>query len=215
MTRCYLVRHGQTQWNGENRLQGHADQPLSPLGREQAKKLGEFFAHRPVKGIVTSRLLRSQQTAKGIAEGNGHRLTPLVETDLAEMNLGAWEGLTPDDINAKFSGVYDQWRVAPSSVIIPGAEGLAAFRDRVRRVFERVTAPWHEGEYIIVSHGGVIAALLADVLGADYDALLRRLRLDNGGVTAFELEGTSPHVLWINATAHLYAGADMPTHGWY
>ena len=215
MRRCYLVRHGQTHWNGEDRLQGHSDQPLSPLGHEQAKKLGAFFAHRPVKGIVTSRMLRSQQTATGIAEGNGHTLRPVIEPDLAEMNLGAWEGLTPDDINAKFDGIYDRWRVAPSSVVIPGAEGLGAFRARVRGVFQRVTAPWGEGEYVIVSHGGVIAALLADLWGADYDALLRRLRLDNGGVTAVELDGRWPHVLWVNATAHLYAGADVPPQNWY
>jgi broad specificity phosphatase PhoE len=215
MKRCYLVRHGQTQWNSDNRLQGHADQPLNTLGFEQARKLGAFFAHRPVAGIWTSRLIRSQQTARGIVEGNGHRVAPVVEADLAEMNLGSWEGLTPDDINAKFNGIYDRWRVAPSTVVIPGAEGLAEFRARVRGVFARLTAAWADGEYVVVSHGGVIAALLSDVLDADYDALLRRLRLDNGGVTAFDFSGAHPHVLWINGTAHLYDGADVPAHGWY
>ena len=96
---------------------------------------------------------------------------------------------------------------------------LDAFRQRVRQALEQIVSSSGEGEHVIVSHGGVIAALLADVLGADYDALLRRLRLDNAGVTALECGTAMRHVLWINATAHLdAAGLAFPllhSAGWF
>jgi len=205
MKRCYLVRHAQTVWNGENRLQGHSDLPLSPLGIQQAKHVGTFFASRKIRTIFTSHLQRSQQTAHAIASGNGHAVLPIVEQDLAEMHLGAWEGLTPQEIDAKFAGAYQQWRTKPSSVQIPSAEPHSAFRRRVRGAIEKIVSQLSEGEHVVVSHGGVIAAMLADLLEADYDVLLRRVRLDNAGITAVEFGTTFPHVLWINATNHLDA----------
>ena len=201
-TRCYLIRHAQTVWNSENRLQGHSDQPLSPLGQEQAQRLAAFFSARHLKGIYTSHLTRSRQTAEAIAAGNGHGIAPVSEQELAEMHLGAWEGLTPEEIDARFQSAYQQWRAQPSSITIPQAESTAAFRQRVRRIFKRLASQFEEGEYVVVSHGGVIAAVLADLWEADYDAVLRRLRLDNAGITALEL-GAHPHVVWVNATRHL------------
>lgn len=215
MKRCYLVRHAQTLWNSENRIQGHSDLPLSPLGLQQAQRLGTFFASRHVHGIFTSWLQRSQQTAHAIASGNGHGVSPIVEQELAEMHLGAWEGLTPEQVDAQFQGAYEQWRTVPSSVRIPDAEPVEQFRARARRVLERIVATAGEGEYVVVTHGGVIATLLADFLGADYDAILRRVRLDNAGITALEFGAGVPHVLWINWTAHLQDGSLPLPGGWF
>ena len=203
MKRLYLVRHAQTAWNSDNRIQGRSDLPLSPFGLQQAQRLGELFATRHLKGVFTSHLQRSRQTAEAIVAGNGHGVRPMIESDLAEMHLGAWEGLTPEEVDAKFQGAYQQWRTRPSSVAIPDAEPLEAFRARVREALEKIIVGCEEGEHVVVSHGGVIAAVLSDVLGADYDALLRRLRLDNAGVTALECGTPLRHVLWVNATAHL------------
>ena len=216
MTRCYLVRHAQTAWNGENRIQGHSDIPLSPLGEQQARHLGRWFASRHVRGIFTSALQRSRQTAQAIAAGNGHGVSPVVEPHLAEIHLGTWEGLTPVEVDARFANAYQQWRVRPSSVVIPGGEPLAAFRERVRQALARILEGAGEGEYVVVSHGGVIAALLADLQSADYDLLMRRLRLDNAGVTAVEFGSGLPHVLWVNATSHLDALAPADgSAGWW
>ena len=203
MRRCYLIRHAQTAWNDINRLQGHSDVPLSALGEQQAKRLGERFALHHLQGIFTSGLQRSRRTAHMIAEGNGHGISPVIESDLAEMHLGAWEGLTPEEIDVRFDKSYQRWRVRPSSVVIPDAEPLEVFRERVRRAFGKIVSGLGDGEYAVVSHGGVIAALLADVLAADYDELIRRLRLDNAGVTALEFGTDLPHVLWVNSTSHL------------
>lgn len=236
MKRYYLVRHGQTAWNSDNRIQGHSDLPLSPAGEAQAKRLGALFAARHLSGIFTSHLKRSHQTAVHIAAGNGHPfdsaqdgraeqsrthghgVRPVIERDLAEMHLGEWEGLTPEEVDARFAGAYQQWRDRPSAVCIPGAEPIEQFQRRVRQAMEKIVTGSGDGEYVIVSHGGVIAALLAEVLGADHDALLRRLRLDNAGVTALECGSAVRHVLWINATAHLDGTAAFPPlteGGWF
>ena len=208
MIRCYLVRHAQTAWNGENRLQGHTDLPLSSLGEQQARCVGTAFASRHLKGMFTSHLQRTRQTASAILAGNGHGLTPSIDQALAEIHLGTWEGLTPDEIDARFEGAYQRWRLDPSTVEIPGAEPLSAFRRRVRGVFERLIAGFEEGEYVVVSHGGVIAAMLAEVLEADYDIVLRRLCLDNAGITALECGFGKPSVLWVNSTMHLHGLVD-------
>ena len=164
MRRCYLVRHAQTDWNGENRLQGHSDLPLSGLGERQARQLGVCFSSRHVIGMFSSPLQRSRQTTQGILDGNGHRLDPVMDHGLMEMHLGVWEGLTPDEIDGRFAGAYQQWMVQPSSVVIPQGEPLEAFRVRVRQAWSRVLAAMEgrDGEYVVVSHGGVIAAMLAD-----------------------------------------------------
>ena len=231
MKRCYLVRHAQTSWNEENRIQGHSDLPLSSLGERQARLLGTRFASQHVHGIFTSALRRSVQTAQLIAEGlpaaspspspaaaeagNGRGLSLIVVPELGEMHLGDWEGLTPDEVDARFSNAYQQWRRSPSSVVIPGAEPLDAFRTRVRSALDRVMGAVGEGEYVVVSHGGVIAAVLADLLAADYDAVIRRMRLDNGGITAVEYGAHTPHALWINATQHLAPLAQPQGAGWF
>lgn len=215
MKRFYLVRHGHTAWNGENRLQGHSDLPLSDLGARQAECLGSFFASSHLRGIFTSSLQRSRQTAHAIASGNGHGVAPVIEQDLVEMHLGAWEGLTPEEIDAQFAGAYAQWRSRPSSIAIPQAEPVEAFRQRVRRAFAKIISGKDEGEYVVVSHGGVIAAILADTFGAEYDAVLRKMRLDNAGITALEFGVGLPHVLWINRTTHLDRLVHPPVEGWF
>jgi broad specificity phosphatase PhoE len=210
MTRCYLVRHGQTAWNLENRIQGRSDQPLNEIGLAQAQQLGSRFAKHHVAGIFTSHLARSQATAEAIANGNGHKVRPVIETELAEMHLGAWEGLTPGEVDLRYNQAYELWRRQPSTVRIPDAESVEEFQARVRRVFWKLTAQMGQGEYVVVSHGGVIAAVVAEVLGADYERLLRRLRLDNAGVTAIELNAPTPHILWVNSTTHLEPGTQGP-----
>ena len=216
MKRCYLSRHAQTAWNSENRIQGYSDRPLSSTGSLQAQRLGTFFAARHLKRIFTSPLQRSRQTAHAIASGNGHGASLVIERELAEMHLGAWEGLTPVEVDLKFQGAYQRWRQQPSSVSIPQAEQVSAFRARARRALERVLSSMDdEGEYAVVSHGGVIAAVLADLLQADYDAVIRRVRLDNAGITALEYGDGTPHVLWINSTEHLSDLSIPSSEGWF
>lgn len=204
MKRWYLVRHAETIWNRDNRIQGSTDAPLSPHGLRQAECLRSYFASVPIQAIVSSNLDRCRHTAKAIAMANGHKLTLQIEPELREIHLGAWEGLTPEEVNAKYPDAYTQWRQSPSKTVIPDAEALDVFHERVRRIRKRLLETLTASEAVIVTHGGVIAALLADALHADYDHLLRHMRIDNTGITAVEFapQGTS-NVLWINRISHL------------
>lgn len=219
MTVSYLVRHAQTDWNFENRLQGRSDLPLNAVGRQQAARVGRYFSGRAIEAVYTSQLARSRQTASEIARQAG--LAPTVDEGLAEIHLGVWEGLTPEEINSRFAGAYDRWKTAPSQVVIPSAEPLPVFRARACSAARRIFARHPSGHVVIVTHGGLISSLLADWLHADYDRLLRRLSLDNGGVSAVVYEpppeasqpkergqpmGWWPHILWINDTTHLTNG---------
>ena len=199
--RCYLVRHAQTSWNHENRIQGHSDQPLDAKGLDQAKRVGDYFASHRLSAVYSSHLSRSLQTARAIAQG---RVNPVIDRALAEMHLGAWEGLTAEEVNARHQGAYQLWRTSPSKVVIPGAEPVLDFRARVRQAVGRIVAAHRQDESIvIVSHGGVIATLLADWMQAEYDQVLRRMALDNGGISAIDCQALPPAILWVNATHHL------------
>ena len=198
---CYLIRHAQTTWNHENRMQGHADLPLSEIGRQQAERVGAYFAERSIAALYTSHLARSLQTALAIAQTTG--VTPTIEPALSEIRFGAWEGLTAEEINVAYHGAYQRWRASPSQVTIPGAESLDRFRDRVRTIVRRIFTTHDEGEVVIVSHGGVIASLFADWLIADYDTLLQRLVLANAGISAVDCRTDPPSILSVNITDHL------------
>lgn len=199
--RCFLVRHGQTDWNVEQRIQGQSDLPLNAAGLRQAEDLAGYFASRPLIALYASHLQRSRQTAEVIAQETGVDIT--VDPDLAEIYLGEWEGLTGQEVDGRYQGAYRLWQSSPSQVRIPGAEPLASFRTRARAAFSRIAERHPDGRIAIVTHGGVIASLLSDYLDADYDALLRRLSLDNAGISAVEHAVRPPQILWINETGHL------------
>ncbi len=198
--RCYLVRHAQTDWNQGRRFQGRSNPPLGSEGLEQAQSLGEYFAGRAFGPIYSSTLKRSVQTAEIIAGKTGSMLE--MDPGLSEIGFGVWEGLTVEEVRARFDGMYQQWCQKPSQVAIPKGEPCDEFRARVRRSFQEV-ARRHQGggfqELVVVSHGGVICSLLADWLGSDYDRLSRSLVLGNGSVSIIEWSVDSTFVVCINA----------------
>ena len=202
--RCYLVRHAQTLSNEEHRFQGCTDSPLSLLGLRQAQCLGAYFAGQAVRVIYSSHLDRSIQTAQAIANTTGTVVR--TEPGLAELDFGAWEGLTTEEVAARFKQEYSHWLEHPLQVRIPGGEFYDQFRIRVRRTLTDIVAR-HRNEgvqaLVVVSHGGVIASLLADCLRSDYGQLLRHLVLKHASISAVEWRADSPSVLWTNATAHL------------
>jgi len=161
----YLVRHGQTQYNVERRIQGHGDSPLTALGREQARRMGLTLG-RLIDGgdatIFASPLGRTQDTARILAEAAGID-TPIVnDDDLKEVGLGSWEGLTGHQIALR-------WPDFPSRDAMdwhfhsPDGEDYDGLRARLARALDRVRA--HPAPHrIIVSHG-VSGRLLRGIHG--------------------------------------------------
>ena len=154
----YLVRHGETPWNAENRLQGQSDIDISEVGRAQAtrngRKLGKLIGLAEGYDFVASPMRRTRETMELVREAMG--LDPhAYHTDprLVELHFGDWQGYTYADLEARDPGVSaerarDKWRFVPPG---QGAESYAALLVRVAPVFEAIRQPT-----ICVTHGGVI-----------------------------------------------------------
>lgn len=151
--RLILVRHGETVWNAERRLQGHADAPLSPRGIEQARQTAEFFAGRPnPRHVVSSDLSRARHTAELLGFAGF-----ATDERLREMDLGEWTGRWIEEIEAS---AYRNWRLG--SYTPPGGERWQPFCERVDAAIGEALDR-SDGDVVIVAHEGVVRAA-CDVL---------------------------------------------------
>jgi broad specificity phosphatase PhoE len=173
LSRLLLVRHGETTWNREQRWQGHADAPLSPLGHEQARDLAERLrrAVPEATAIYSSDLARARDTAAPVAAALG--LRPAEHPGLREMDVGLWSGLSREDIRERFAA---DWSRIADGEDLPrgGGETLAAFADRVLGTLRDLVLRHHREPVVVVTHGGVIRLVVVHVLGLEL-AELRRI----------------------------------------
>jgi 2,3-bisphosphoglycerate-dependent phosphoglycerate mutase len=145
VTTLLLVRHGETDWNAEGRLQGHTDRPLNEHGRRQARELAARLAGEQVDAIYASDLVRARETAEILGAQLG--LPVAVDPDLREKNWGNWEGLTGDE---------------RAGVVFEG-ESTELHRDRVMAAVHRIVER-HRGErVVVVTHGGSLRRIQAAV----------------------------------------------------
>lgn len=122
MTKIIFVRHGQTEWNVLGRYQGQTDIALSPLGIEQAEKLAAHFPVDKVEAVYSSDLVRAMTTARCVADRFGLTVEPRPE--LRELNFGDWEGLTYDEIVAKWPDALNNFFQHPDVLEIPHGESF-------------------------------------------------------------------------------------------
>ncbi|TFV58455.1 histidine phosphatase family protein [Mycobacterium sp. PS03-16] len=175
--RLVLLRHGQTEYNAGRRMQGQIDTELSELGREQAVVAAEALAKRQPLLIVSSDLRRALDTAVALGERSGVPVD--VDTRLRETHLGEWQGMTHLEVDAIAPGARLAWRDdarwAPH-----GGESRVDVAARSRPLVAELVASqphWgsdqdgHEADrpVVLVAHGGLIAALTADLLGLPVD----------------------------------------------
>ena len=169
MTTIYLVRHGETDWNKARRIQGSTDIPLNQTGRDQAAVTGALLASRRWDGVYASPLARAYETGAIIARELGLP-APEAVPEVAERRYGEAEGLTGDEIDARF----------PGDTPVPGRESREEVAARVIPAIVAL-AERHPGENIVlVSHGGVIRTILNVVAPGDHPEPIR-----NGSVHSF------------------------------
>ena len=159
MTELLLVRHGETDWNRDQRFQGHADPPLNETGREQARALANELAAERIDAIYTSDLARARETAELIAERAG---VPFVlEPQLREIDVGEWQGLTRPEIEERFPEGMRNWHERGHGW--ESGETYEQLAERVLAALERIVRR-HPGErVVVVGHGGTIRAIRAHV----------------------------------------------------
>ena len=179
-TRIIAVRHGETAWNVDARIQGQLDIPLNHKGRWQAHRVARALAGRdPVSALYSSDLSRARDTAGSIAEATG--LEVVTEAGLRERAFGSFEGQTFTEVETSWPEQTMRWRQRDPDWTPPGGESLTRVRERVLQITHAL-AERHIGEQIVlVSHGGVLDALYRAATGLDLQAP-RTWALVNAGI---------------------------------
>ena len=205
MARILLLRHGETDWNRVDRIQGWADVSLNARGRSQAHEAAEFLAdqHPGLDRLLSSDLPRAAETAAAVASTDTFaHLT--VERDAAwrERDFGVYQGQAGDaffEENPEFA-VLDGQDGAKHNVPEDG-ESYVTFRDRVRSAWGDLQ-PAPDDSVLVVTHSGVIRAIIAAVEGEPIENVFTTYDVDNGSITEIVVDG-EPRVARINHVEHL------------
>ena len=224
----YFLRHGESEGNRDRIIQGRHDPPLTPLGREQAKAAGAWFASRGVRHVLTSPLLRASQTAEIVAERVGAAAPRLLE-DLTEIGTGIFTGLSFEQAHARFP---DAWAIfqQQSWEGVPEAERITALLDRAHRVWDLLADLAAGGTRCIlcVTHSGFLQWILRWTLGnrtwmplfaAADNCGVSHLRVENhdgrgggrpsaDGTPAAAADGARHYAAWTLVNAPAASGVD-------
>jgi probable phosphoglycerate mutase len=195
-----LVRHGQSTWNSEHRIQGQLDPPLSDEGRRQAERVGWRIAGRRLAGLYSSDLKRAFETAQAIEAATGLRAEPMA--GLREIFLGEWEGLRTDDLAQRFPEAWASWTDEPDWDLVPGGEGAALFETRVAAALDEILGRHAQGDVVVVTHGGVIQIALHRVIGRPSRGLFP-FKIQNASISVIERRDGRMVIGGVNDTSHL------------
>jgi broad specificity phosphatase PhoE len=176
-----LVRHGATAWNTAKLAQGHADIELNDEGRAQASATAQRLAGEDIAAVYSSDLSRSVATAEAIARPHG--LEVVMDPDLREVDQGEWTGLHVDEIARRWP---DRWGDARHHSARPGGESPAQVRRRALAALSRIVERHPGASVVVVSHGGTIRWISAEVLGYDDVASARIRGVGNGGIVSVQ-----------------------------
>ena len=202
-TRLVLVRHGQSTWNREHRIQGQLDPPLSTEGRRQAELLGARLARRSFGGFYASDLKRAFETAEILGAIVG--LDPRAETSLREIYLGDWEGLSTDEIAERFPEAWASWVEEPDWDVVPGGEGAAHFDARVGGALDDIFRRHQGSDVLVVTHGGVIQIALHRIVGRPSQGLFP-FKIQNASISLIERRDGRMVIGGVNDIRHLERG---------
>ncbi|MBR7025422.1 MAG: histidine phosphatase family protein [Selenomonadaceae bacterium] len=201
MTRIFLIRHGETEWNKQNKLQGNADIHLSPEGFLQAANLVKHLPFSHADAIYSSDLVRAMDTAIILAER--FNLTVKMMPELREMNYGDWEGRFISELLARYPKEFGKFFTDPERCHPPNGETFLECQARVMIGIRDIIANHEDQSVIVVSHGAAIRLMIGAALDmpihkiwaiSQSNTALNVLRVDDGEFT----------VELVNSTTHLY-----------
>ena len=174
MTTILLARHGESDWNRDQRWQGHADRPLTDLGREQARALADRLAATELDAVYSSDLERARETAAIVAEP--HQLPVNELPDLREVDVGSWSGLTRAEAEERFPNAFRRWTEGGEGW--DDGETYEQLSERVVGAVLAIAARHLRDRVLLVAHGGSIRAVHAAALGVDVHAYRRIQRVE-------------------------------------
>ena len=195
-----LIRHGETYWNEERRVQGgDSDIELNDTGLNQAKKLAAFLKNEPITAILSSPLQRATATAEVIA--SHHQLSVKVDQGLRELRVGELEGMSVSNLSTTFSQFLMQWWQGGWTVKLPNGESLIELQQRAWKVIEGLLAKHKDGTVVVVSHYFVTLAIILKALELPLDCFTR-FKVDPGGVSILEFRDFGARLVTFNDTSY-------------
>lgn len=156
-TTLIVIRHGETAWNRERRMQGTTDTPLSDVGRAQARALGRRLASRGFAALYSSDLSRARDTARAIAEHTGREV--VADPRLQERRFGIFEGLIAAEIMSRYPEEHARFASRDPEYEVPGGESARGFTQRCLGCLAEIAERHRGTEVVVVTHGLVLDSL--------------------------------------------------------
>ena len=204
MTHFIIIRHGETLWNREHRIQGQLDSGLSPTGLAQAVAVGRALKGQGVERLFVSDLGRTVQTATPIAEATGLKME--LDARLRERHFGIFQSLTPEEIALRHPEGYARWQAREPDFAMEGGESLTQFRARLSACLEEIAAAC-PAKVAIITHGGALDALYRIATGTPYSTA-RDWPLSNASINDIVIENGKWSLRGWGEIAHLTSTED-------
>lgn len=201
MLKLYLIRHGETEWNTQNRYQGSTDISLNSVGEAQARAIANRMKNDEVDRIYSSDLSRAYETARYIAKAKN--LNVQVIPQLKEINFGEWEGYTIPELEKIYGDEYKRFFLEPHLYPFPGEGSMKAVQMRVKKALEIIISNNPDGKVMVVSHGGIIKILIMTLMKMDL-SFYKSFWLGNASLSILDQKETNSWVLsLLNDRCHL------------
>jgi len=197
-TRVYLIRHGHLVNSHTGVYNGHTDIELSPEGIAQTIDVADSFRDKTIRAIYSSDLKRSCEGATMIASSLGLAIIPTKA--FRERDFGLWEGLTPDEIQAKYSDLWKNWMIDPAGTCPPEGEPLSDMQKRIWKELEIILERHKGKEVILFTHAGVNRVILCHALNLDIENCFR-IQQDFCGISIVDFFETTAVVRLMNGSA--------------
>jgi probable phosphoglycerate mutase len=176
VTTLLLIRHGETAWNAEHRIQGRLDVPLSMPGVWQSGRLAERLGSETIDAVISSDLARAWMTGVPLADARGLPMVP--EPRLRERVFGIFEGKTLDEIAAAHPQEFAAWRARDVDWRMPGGESGTEFIGRVLDAMHEIAATYDGKTIAVITHGGVLDVVYRNARALAWDAPREHLMLN-------------------------------------
>ena len=201
MLYLYIVRHGQTEWNAEGRIQGRLDSQLTEKGKEYAKLLGEKLQDVPFIQIISSPSLRTMATAE-IIKGD-REISIIKDKNIMEMDLGTWQGSTIEEIKSQFPEEYDCYRNRPDVYQNKDAESFMDIKKRAENFLEEFKKSPQNGNLLVVTHGLFIKSLFTIFKGIELKDIWTEPTVEGTSLTIVKLDEGHAEIMIEGDMSHL------------
>lgn len=203
LTNIYLARHGETEYNRRNQIQGRGiDAPLNERGTLQAQAIARYCESISLGQIVSSSLQRSRQTAEVVAQQQGLKITSYSQLD--EMDFGILEGKPIADIKKDLSELHQQWKTGNVDHAPANGESPTTVLKRAQECSRGILEENHHNNILLVLHGRLIRILLSDWLGYGLSEM-HQISHSNGALYHLQWDGRAFKSLYLHKTDHLSA----------